>query len=668
MSHQASPAFQSRLNPPRARLPWYSGGWQALLVLILMLAVSELILHQQRQQYHNEQRQELLVSLGQLRTLIDTELNSNLYLASGLVSYLRAQNGKYDHDTLEPWIRGLLEQGKYIRNIGIAPENRISYVYPLKGNEQAIGLFYPNLASQWPSVARAIRQRRAILAGPVPLRQGGQGLIFRAPVFLDDGSYWGIVSTVLNADAVQESLRQTATQLHISYALRNLDEDEHPQLSNSTELLDSEAVSNDIVAAGTRWRLLVAPRNGAATPDQRFGYGLAIAVSLLTALLLLNLCRAYRRQTLILQALAESQQRFAGAFETAPQGMALLSPQGQLMECNTTLCQLLGQSANSLGGQSLLELTHPLDQPVSKQMLHALRKGQQRNYQQEKRYRRADGDWIDVWESAALVNCTSGADYLILQIQDLTEFKRMERIKSDFIATISHELRTPLTAVVGALDLVRAGVVGDNPAQLTAMLDIAHDNSQRLTLLIDDLLDMDKLRRGQMRFELRPQRLQPLLENAVTLNQSLLKEFPVQFQLLNHTDVEVEVDSQRLLQVIGNYLSNAAKFSPAQGVIEIESEIYPHRVRVKVRDFGPGVPASFHAHIFQQFSQADSSSRRQQGGTGLGLAICKELIRHMGGDVGFDSIEGLGACFWFELPILVRTDPETPQQHQGAAA
>ncbi|MCM2129890.1 response regulator [Larsenimonas rhizosphaerae] len=264
----------------------------------------------------------------------------------------------------------------------------------------------------------------------------------------------------------------------------------------------------------------------------------------------------------------------------------------------------------------------------------------------------AKGDEIMVSLSISPICDKEGVPtgYLSLA-QDISEQKRIERMKNEFVSTISHELRTPLTSISGSLGLVTGGAFGELPVQLKSMLDIAYSNSNRLNLLINDLLDMDKLVAGKMRFDVVQQPLMPLVEQSLKDNGGYADKFGITLCVGETLDCEVAVDASRFQQIMSNFLSNAIKFSPESGQVTVGVVPCALGVRVEVRDKGPGIPEAFQSSLFEKFTQADSSNTKKKGGTGLGLAITRELIMRMKGRVGFDSIEGQGSTFYFELPI-----------------
>lgn len=236
---------------------------------------------------------------------------------------------------------------------------------------------------------------------------------------------------------------------------------------------------------------------------------------------------------------------------------------------------------------------------------------------------------------------------------DLTEHKRIEQMKDQFVSTVSHELRTPLTSISGALGLVTGGAMGEVPSAMQQMLEIAYRNSLRLGYLINDLLDMEKIAAGKMTFDMREHSLGRLLDEALASNQAFAAHFGVNCTLQNPAQVNVWVDGLRLQQVLTNFLSNAIKYTPEGGEVTLHCTLPDaHHVRINVTDQGTGIPASFQKRVFEKFAQADASDSRQKGGTGLGLAITKEFVERMGGRVGFDTQEDRGTTFWCELPIL----------------
>lgn len=247
-----------------------------------------------------------------------------------------------------------------------------------------------------------------------------------------------------------------------------------------------------------------------------------------------------------------------------------------------------------------------------------------------------------------------GHIWFICLLHDISERKKVERLKSEFVATVSHELRTPLTSIKGSLELVNAGVLGSIPETAGTMLRLAQKNTERLVLLVNDILDIEKLELGEASLPLSLTDLRELLEQALAQNQGYADNFSVRLSLDLHelpASVLVSVNHQRLQQVLSNLISNAVKFSAPGTVVQLSACLRDHDVMIKVCDQGPGISQEFRSRIFQKFAQADGSDSRQRGGTGLGLSICKELMERMNGTIGFDSVEGQGSTFYITLPL-----------------
>ncbi|MFI5447616.1 PAS domain S-box protein [Polaromonas sp. UC242_47] len=252
---------------------------------------------------------------------------------------------------------------------------------------------------------------------------------------------------------------------------------------------------------------------------------------------------------------------------------------------------------------------------------------------------------------------------------DVTELKRMDRMKSEFVSTVSHELRTPLTSIRGSLGLVWGGVTGELPEKAKHLVGIAKNNCERLIRLINDILDSEKIESGKMRFDLQALDLEPLMVQALAANEGFADQHNVSLVLRSTKyPVRVNADSDRLLQVVTNLLSNAIKFSPPGGLVHVVLRRDAGRVRVEISDSGPGIPEEFRKRIFQKFSQADSSDTRQRGGTGLGLNISKAIVERMEGRIGFTTESQVGSTFFFDLPEWREAPPVTAPMSLYAVA
>lgn len=241
---------------------------------------------------------------------------------------------------------------------------------------------------------------------------------------------------------------------------------------------------------------------------------------------------------------------------------------------------------------------------------------------------------------------------------DLTEAKRVEKLKTEFVSVVSHELRTPLTSIRGALGLVEAGVTGELPPKTAQMISIAHKNAERLVLLINDILDIEKIENGQMRFKTAPVEIGQLVQQSLQANAPYAHELNVELEAHSPSHpLWVQGDEARLLQVLANLLSNAAKFAPSGGRVRVETRLVAtdkagaNQVQVDVFDGGQGVPKDFENRLFERFAQADSSATRARGGTGLGLSISRAIVEQHGGVLSYQPASDSNEhCFRFVLP------------------
>jgi signal transduction histidine kinase len=236
--------------------------------------------------------------------------------------------------------------------------------------------------------------------------------------------------------------------------------------------------------------------------------------------------------------------------------------------------------------------------------------------------------------------------------REVQQRQRAERQKAEYLATVSHELRTPLTSIAGSLSLLSGGAVGQLPDQAKRLLTVAHANSRRLVRLINDILDVEKLESGAVEFDLQRVAVKPLIDQAIEAIGAFTDSFNVHVLVEDGAaDAAVCADPDRLTQVMVNLLSNAVKYSPTNAQVLVAIVVHNDRVRIAVRDHGPGIPEAFKGRMFERFAQADGANARRRGGTGLGLSIVKQIVTRLGGDVGFEPAPGGGTIFHVDLPL-----------------
>jgi len=348
---------------------------------------------------------------------------------------------------------------------------------------------------------------------------------------------------------------------------------------------------------------------------------------------------------------------YGKAVEACPCGMLVVDREGKIVLANAEIERQFGYARDELIGQ-------PVDMllPVGLRRQHAAhRNAFNRRPQTRKVESRGDLSALrkDGTEFRAEISLNpievDGSLLVLGVVVDLSERRRIERLKAEFVATVSHEMRTPLTSIAGALGLLAGNAAGRLPASARRLLAIAHKNSQRLVRLLNDILDIEKMESGKVVFDFKRVEVRSLAEQAIEANRAVAEGFGVRIRLAPASPaIDVHADANRLVQALTNLLSNAIKFSPPGGEVIVAVEARNENARISVRDHGPGVPDQFKPHIFEKFAQADATDARQKQGCGLGLSIVKQIVDRLDGEVGFDDAPGGGANFYIDLPNWAR--------------
>ncbi len=344
-------------------------------------------------------------------------------------------------------------------------------------------------------------------------------------------------------------------------------------------------------------------------------------------------------------ALAQSEDKYRRVFETTADAMILMDYETRrILDANSAACRLYGYQRDELVGLDMMILSAEPARTLAS--INAAESHVPLRY-----HVRKDGAIFPV-EISMNRSRRNGRHLGVCLMRDISGRIEAERGKDEFLATVAHELKTPLTSLYGSLGLLQANVEKMPRDKLLSLLTIAHGNSRRLIRLVGDILDNEKLQSGKLVFHRTLVRLGPVLQRATEEMRFYAQTREVGLTLdLPLGDVQVWADPDRVEQVLINLLSNAIKHAPGGSEVGIGLEAAAGLARISVRDQGPGIPAEFQGQIFERFVQIGISGTSSRGGSGLGLTIAKALVERMGGRMDFESQDGRGAEFWFELPL-----------------
>ena len=337
-------------------------------------------------------------------------------------------------------------------------------------------------------------------------------------------------------------------------------------------------------------------------------------------------------------------EKLAATFNCMIEGIVVVDKMGRVISVNSTVERIFRTSKEELEGKNFLEAIRNNDiseiindvlnhgEPLSKEISLVLpvRKVFQIN--------------------ASPIFDNEGVSGCLIVIHDITEIRRLETVRSDFVANVSHELKTPLTSIKGFIETLLEGAIDDKENN-RHFLKIIQDHAERLNNLVEDLLSLSDLESEETRLEIQDFDLRQELEDIILGFRSQLKKRNVEVRNELPAALSVSADKEKIGRVLTNLIDNAIKFNKDQGWIRITSQPMNGHIKITVEDSGVGIPERDLSRIFERFYRVDKARSRELGGTGLGLSIVKHTIELHKGSVGVDSVEGTGSRFWFTLPI-----------------
>jgi PAS domain S-box-containing protein len=348
--------------------------------------------------------------------------------------------------------------------------------------------------------------------------------------------------------------------------------------------------------------------------------------------------------------LLASEVRFRSLFDSTPVGIAIVDANAIITALNPALSRLLGYSPEEILGKTLLHFRSPSDRGTGQHRTLGLAHNSTSEVSTERLMVRKNESQIWTQVVTAPVRDEQGAFLFgVRMVVDISERKEIERMKNEFLGMVSHELRTPLTAIQAEAGLVASGALGPLPEPMQRMLDIAAENSDRLTRLVNDVLDLERMHAGRIELELMECHASVLIQQAAHAAGALAKDAGVNIETTS-ADAKFFADPDRIVQTLINLVANAVKFSPSGSTVAVGIEKTESGLWFNVSDHGRGIPSDEIPLIFDRFHQVQRGDSRDQGGIGQGLSISQWIVEQHEGRLWVESVLGQGSTFLFELP------------------
>ena len=661
----------------------------ALLVMVGALVVA----YAEHTQYRERVRAQTVSDVSNVRAALESALANRLVLPDALAALSIAHRGdvasEFDH-----FARGLAESHRSylgatgddaaVRSLQLAPDAVVTFVFPLEGNEAALGHDLLADPVRGPAVRRAIDERRFVLAGPFELVQGGTGLVGRTPIYLDDDSFWGFATVVLNFEEVAREAGLASSERNgFTYTLRGRDGlgAEGEVFWGDVRVFDRNPVLLDVLVPNGTWQVGALPTDGWPLFPLRPVSLVILAVGAALATLVVVVLVRWERER---QAVTRMSDNLTRLVDSTTSPIVAVDAAGWITEWNRAMVELTGLSREVATAARFEDLcgvvcTPDVESSRTRRAVEAVAAGELET-----------GEATVTIGSpprtvAFIVTARMGPDGsrgAVLVGHDITarlEAERMRtenvalartaRLKDEFLAGMSHELRTPLNAIIGLSSVLGRRTFGELSDKQSEYVDQISASGQHLLGLINDVLDLAKLDADRVELELGPCDLTSVIGETLDLIRPLAARRGVSVDLAPVGNESVVVgDRRRLLQILVNLASNAVKFTERGGRMGVELEGRAEQIAVTVWDTGIGIDLESQHLLFEPFLQVDGSLSRQQEGSGLGLAIASKLVGLHGGSISVDSLPGRGSRFTMVLPVGGPDHSAATAQLTGAVA
>jgi two-component system phosphate regulon sensor histidine kinase PhoR len=344
-------------------------------------------------------------------------------------------------------------------------------------------------------------------------------------------------------------------------------------------------------------------------------------------------------------SLVEERNRSAAILRSMAEGVAVIAPDQRIVFCNEVFCRAIGAREELCVDRPLLELVRQSD------LLAAVQQAFARGESVSAEIQVGTVNPRSFAVTAAPVRATGGDLHgAVLVLHDITQLRRLERTRRDFVANVSHELKTPLTAIQGFAETLLGGALED-PENGRRFLEIIRNHAARLGRITDDLLKLSQVEAGKLELELRPVAVEEVIESCVETTRLKTADKDIDLVVDCPPGLPcIRGDARRLQDVLQNLLDNAVQYTPSGGRITIQAMARDRQIAIAVADTGIGIPKAEQERIFERFYRVDAARSREAGGTGLGLSIAKHLVEAHGGRIEIESDVGRGSTFTVVLP------------------